>query len=55
LTSRLRYYFESIWNIFDVVTVFMFVAGMTLRFQPYDGTLEAARVILGINLMTFYI
>jgi len=54
LTSRVRYYFKSIWNILDVVTIVMFVVGMTLRFQPYDGLMEAARVILGINLMTFF-
>ncbi|XP_021362499.1 transient receptor potential cation channel subfamily M member 2-like isoform X2 [Mizuhopecten yessoensis] len=52
--TKLQSYITDKWNVLDVVTIFFFVCGTILRFLPYDSTLEAARVILALNLITFF-
>jgi len=55
VVNKLRRYIKDIWNIFDVITIVLFVCGTTVRFLPYKHTLDAARVILGLNLITFFL
>ncbi|XP_064643438.1 transient receptor potential cation channel subfamily M member-like 2 isoform X2 [Lineus longissimus] len=53
---KLWSYITDIWNILDVITLLLFLTGMILRAIP-DNTLtfRAARIVLAINLLTFYL
>ncbi|XP_033724836.1 transient receptor potential cation channel subfamily M member-like 2 isoform X2 [Pecten maximus] len=52
--TKLQSYITDKWNVVDVFTILLFVCGMILRFLPYDSTLEVARVVLALNLITFF-
>ncbi|XP_069120927.1 transient receptor potential cation channel subfamily M member-like 2 isoform X1 [Argopecten irradians] len=52
--TKLQSYITDKWNVVDVFTILLFVCGMILRFLPYDSTLEVARVVLAMNLITFF-
>ena len=43
------------WNILDVIAIGVFVVGIVLRFIPFSQTLDAARLILALDLILFYI
>ncbi|CAL1536039.1 unnamed protein product, partial [Lymnaea stagnalis] len=47
-------YFHDSWNILDITSIVLFLVGIVLRFIPSEDTLSAARVILSINLITFF-
>ncbi|KAL3836664.1 hypothetical protein ACJMK2_022086 [Sinanodonta woodiana] len=53
--TKLLSYITDGWNIVDVITILLFVIGMILRSFEYSETLEAARVILAVNLITFFL
>ena len=55
LRSKIVSYFTDSWNILDVITVVLFTIGMILRFVPDDNFLEAARVVLSLNLVSFFL
>ncbi|XP_041372305.1 transient receptor potential cation channel subfamily M member-like 2 [Gigantopelta aegis] len=55
LRSKIASYFTDSWNILDVITLVLFTVGMILRFIPGDNFLEAARVILALNLVSFFL
>ncbi|WAR04383.1 TRPM2-like protein [Mya arenaria] len=48
-------YFTDTWNVVDTMTNMLFIIGITLRFLPYEGTFEAARVVLALNFITFFL
>ncbi|KAK3101394.1 hypothetical protein FSP39_003210, partial [Pinctada imbricata] len=52
--ARLHSYITNTWNVVDMLTIIMFLTGIVLRFLPFDDTLEAARLILGLNLVVFF-
>ncbi|XP_059152108.1 transient receptor potential cation channel subfamily M member-like 2 isoform X2 [Physella acuta] len=54
LKSQIESYFSDKWNWLDMFSIFLFIVGMILRAIPNDDTLSAARVILSINLITFF-
>ena len=53
--NKLYSYITNGWNIVDVITILLFICGMMFKLIRTDDTLEAARVILGLNLITFFI
>ncbi|KAL5010117.1 hypothetical protein ScPMuIL_012422 [Solemya velum] len=54
IIAKLQSYLTDTWNVVDVVTIVLFSLGMILRALPYTDTMEAARVILGLNLVSFF-
>ncbi|KAK3579276.1 hypothetical protein CHS0354_033354 [Potamilus streckersoni] len=54
LKTKLQSYITDGWNILDIVTILLFVIGMVLKGVENPQTLEAARVVLGVNLLTFF-
>ncbi|KAK3787677.1 hypothetical protein RRG08_031907 [Elysia crispata] len=54
--SKLTSYLHDTWNILDVTTILLFLLGMILRLSASSNSqiLDAARVILSINLITFF-
>ncbi|XP_052803928.1 transient receptor potential cation channel subfamily M member-like 2 isoform X2 [Mya arenaria] len=55
LATKLQSYFTDTWNVVDTMTNMLFIIGITLRFLPYEGTFEAARVVLALNFITFFL
>jgi hypothetical protein len=60
-TVRLKFhsYVTDTWNILDMIALITFMVGITLRVLPIDmctnqSCFVAARVIYGVNLMTFF-
>ena len=56
---RLKFYeyITDLWNIMDVVTMLMYIAGLILRFIPpeiCERCFYSARIILALNLMGFF-
>ncbi|XP_048236497.1 transient receptor potential cation channel subfamily M member-like 2 isoform X3 [Haliotis rufescens] len=54
IKSKLYSYFTDSWNILDIITIVLFTTGMILRFIPNDESFNAARVVLSINLISFF-
>ncbi|KAL3837145.1 hypothetical protein ACJMK2_022523, partial [Sinanodonta woodiana] len=54
MKTKFQSYITDGWNVLDIVTILLFVIGMVLRGIKNPLTLEAARVVLGINLLTFF-
>ncbi|KAL3836753.1 hypothetical protein ACJMK2_022170 [Sinanodonta woodiana] len=54
-SSRLSNYIRDGWNILDIITVFMFLFGMILRIFDHAQVAEAAHIVLGVNMITFYL
>ncbi|XP_067687429.1 transient receptor potential cation channel subfamily M member-like 2 [Haliotis asinina] len=54
IKSKLYSYFTDSWNILDIITIVLFTTGMILRFIPNDECFNAARVVLSINLISFF-
>nr|KAI8744050.1 transient receptor potential cation channel subfamily M member 2-like [Biomphalaria glabrata] len=52
--SKLKTYLKNKWNYLDIVCILLFALGISLRFVPDDDFMTAARVILSINLITFF-
>ncbi|KAK7482390.1 hypothetical protein BaRGS_00026409, partial [Batillaria attramentaria] len=52
--SKLTTYITDSWNILDILTIFLFTVGMVLRFMPSDTCFDIARVVLCINLVSFF-
>jgi hypothetical protein len=53
---KLWSYISDVWNILDVITMLLFLTGMILRAIPDNtSTFRAARIVLSINLLTFYL
>ncbi|KAL8563213.1 hypothetical protein ACOMHN_053960 [Nucella lapillus] len=52
--SKLVAYLTDSWNLLDIVTITLFFIGMVLRFIPNDTCFDIARVILSINLVSFF-
>ncbi|KAL3837257.1 hypothetical protein ACJMK2_022625, partial [Sinanodonta woodiana] len=50
---KLKAYIADFWNIVDILMIVLFVIGMIMKHLSYQETLEAARVILGVNLITY--
>ncbi|KAK3605982.1 hypothetical protein CHS0354_019661 [Potamilus streckersoni] len=55
MRTKLLSYISDDWNIVDVITISLFIIGMTLRSIENTHTLEAARVVLGVNLVAFFL
>ncbi|KAK3605981.1 hypothetical protein CHS0354_019660 [Potamilus streckersoni] len=55
LKTKLLSYITDGWNILDVITISLFVIGMILRSIDNSETLEAARIILAVNLIAFFV
>ncbi|KAK3610936.1 hypothetical protein CHS0354_032657 [Potamilus streckersoni] len=53
--SRLCNYVRDGWNILDIVTLVLFLSGMILRIFDHPQVSEAAHIVLGVNLITFYL
>ncbi|KAH3849853.1 hypothetical protein DPMN_092257 [Dreissena polymorpha] len=53
MCSKLHVYISDVWNKLDIFTIVLFITGMTVRFLPYNGALEAARVMLALNFISF--
>ncbi|XP_013398789.1 transient receptor potential cation channel subfamily M member 2 [Lingula anatina] len=52
---KLMSYIYDAWNVVDVVTLLFFLTGTVLRLIPgCEGCFEAARIVLALNLMTFW-
>ncbi|XP_071824925.1 transient receptor potential cation channel subfamily M member-like 2 isoform X3 [Apostichopus japonicus] len=49
---RLYHWISDFWNMVDVATLLLFGIGLGLRFFP--GTFQAARIVLALDLMVFY-
>lgn len=54
LKSKLYNYITDLWNMVDVLTIGLFICGMVLRALPYSASFEAARIVLGINILSFF-
>ncbi|XP_064594682.1 transient receptor potential cation channel subfamily M member-like 2 isoform X2 [Liolophura sinensis] len=54
LGTKISSYLRDMWNLVDVLTILLFIIGMVLRSIPHSDTFEAARVILALNLITFF-
>ncbi|GFR76765.1 transient receptor potential cation channel subfamily M member 2-like [Elysia marginata] len=56
ILSKLTSYLHDTWNILDITTILLFLLGMILRLSSSASSqlLDAARVILSINLITFF-
>ncbi|XP_035828049.1 transient receptor potential cation channel subfamily M member-like 2 isoform X2 [Aplysia californica] len=52
--SKIISYIHDRWNVLDVVTILLFILGMVFRFIENDDFMDAARVILSINFITFF-
>ncbi|KAL3837266.1 hypothetical protein ACJMK2_022633 [Sinanodonta woodiana] len=52
---KLKAYIADFWNIADILMIVLFVIGMILKHLHCPNTLEAARIVLGINLITFFL
>ena len=54
--SKVTSYLHDTWNILDIATILLFVLGMILRLAPGPSSelLNAARVVLSINIITFF-
>ena len=52
--SKLITYLTDSWNLLDIVTIFLFGVGMVLRFVPNDTSYDVARVVLSVNLVSFF-
>ncbi|GFO19154.1 transient receptor potential cation channel subfamily m member 2-like, partial [Plakobranchus ocellatus] len=54
--SKVWSYLHDTWNILDLATILLFVLGVILRLAPGPSPqlLDAARVVLSINLITFF-
>ncbi|KAL3837310.1 hypothetical protein ACJMK2_022676, partial [Sinanodonta woodiana] len=52
---KLKAYIADFWNIADILMIVLFVIGMILKHLHCQNTLEAARIVLGINLITFFL
>ncbi|XP_033625076.1 transient receptor potential cation channel subfamily M member-like 2 isoform X2 [Asterias rubens] len=50
---RFMYWISEYWNIVDLSTLVVFSIGVSLRFN--QETLDAARIILAIDLVIFYV
>ena len=50
---RLKDWFFDYWNQVDLLTLILFATGFVLRF--FEPTLEAARVILALDLFVFFL
>ena len=47
-------YITDFWNFLDIFTILLFIAGVVLQVSNCDDCFEASRVVLAINLMTFF-
>ncbi|XP_076456247.1 transient receptor potential cation channel subfamily M member-like 2 isoform X2 [Babylonia areolata] len=54
ISSKVTTYVTDSWNLLDIITIGLFVVGMVLRFIPNDTSFEWARVVLAINLVSFF-
>lgn len=52
--SKLVTYLTDSWNLLDIVTIILFGVGMLLRFIPNTTCFDLARVVLSINLVSFF-
>ncbi|KAL8572120.1 hypothetical protein ACOMHN_052917 [Nucella lapillus] len=52
--SKFLAYITDGWNLLDILTIILFFIGMVLRFIPNDTCFDIARVILSINLVSFF-
>ena len=55
LTTKLQSYVTDIWNVLDLATIGLFLIGTILRFIPNPKTFEAARIILALDFITFFL
>ncbi|KAK3605984.1 hypothetical protein CHS0354_019664 [Potamilus streckersoni] len=53
--TKLQSYIKDVWNVLDAIAILLFVIGMILRAIPHEETFEAARVFLGVSLVTFFL
>ncbi|XP_070175133.1 transient receptor potential cation channel subfamily M member-like 2 [Littorina saxatilis] len=52
--SKLVTYITDSWNMLDIITILLFTVGMILRFIPNDTCFSFARVVLSLNLVSFF-
>ncbi|WAR05184.1 TMP2L-like protein [Mya arenaria] len=52
---KIQSYISDTWNKVDTMTIVVFIIGIILRFMPYERTFEAARVVLALNFVTFFL
>ena len=55
LKGKLKSYLFSNWNLVTVVAIFLFFVGITLRFIPDENCFLAARVILCIDIIIWFV
>ncbi|XP_052805222.1 transient receptor potential cation channel subfamily M member-like 2 isoform X2 [Mya arenaria] len=55
LATKCHSYINNTWNKVDTMTIVVFIIGIILRFLPYESTFEAARVVLALNYVTFFL
>ncbi|XP_052805159.1 transient receptor potential cation channel subfamily M member-like 2 isoform X2 [Mya arenaria] len=55
LSKKIQSYISDTWNKVDTMTIVVFIIGIILRFMPYERTFEAARVVLALNFVTFFL
>ena len=54
IRSKLYQYITDPWNVLDVITILMFIAGLILRFTPMcTGCFEAGRILLALDIVPF--
>ena len=51
---KLYSYITDFWNLLDLLTIVLFIGGIVLQVQDCDACFESARIVLAINLMTFF-
>ena len=53
--GRMLYsYISDFWNFLDLLTILLFIAGIVLQVLNCDDCFDASRIVLAINLMTFF-
>ena len=52
--AKVLTYLDDFWNVLDMITIVLFTVGMSLRFIPNSATFSVARVVLSINLISFF-
>ncbi|XP_055958034.1 transient receptor potential cation channel subfamily M member-like 2 [Patella vulgata] len=55
ILKQLKLYLKDAWNKLDIITIILFLVGICLRLINNDQCFEAARVILCLDLVAFYV
>ena len=55
ILNKLKNYICDIWNVIDMITIILFIVGLTVKICGCLNCLDISRIILTVNLITFYL